>query len=139
MTKDEEVDAAVGVGGVGGRGGGGGGRGGAAGAGGRGATPPDIRNWSPDSTAFVFARNHNLFVVEKAKNDTIQVTTRASEISLCGRRTWWCRRAAGYDAGGDSSRRKRRRLRAANRPSRANVTWSPDSRAFTSRAPTIAA
>ena len=32
-----------------------------------GASAPDIRNWSPDSTAFVFAKNYNLFIVEKAK------------------------------------------------------------------------
>jgi hypothetical protein len=70
MTADEETQ---GGGGGGGRGGGGGGRGGRGGPGGGGA--PDWRNFSPDSTAFVFAREHNLFVVEVGKPDTMQVTT----------------------------------------------------------------
>ncbi|MES1259254.1 MAG: hypothetical protein ABUL71_01570, partial [Gemmatimonadota bacterium] len=55
LTKDEEVDAALGGGGRGAGGGGGGaGRGGAGGRGGA----PDVRNWSHDSTAYVFAKNH---------------------------------------------------------------------------------
>ena len=69
MLKDEEIDASQG----GGRGGGGGG-GGRGGAGGGRGTAPDVRNWSPDSTAYVFARNYNLFLVEKAKGDTVQIT-----------------------------------------------------------------
>ena len=56
-----------------GGGGGGGGRGG--GGGGGGAGGPDFRNWSPDSTMFVFARDHNLYLVEKGKTDTVRVTT----------------------------------------------------------------
>jgi dipeptidyl-peptidase-4 len=124
MLKDEEVEVGIG----GGRGGGGGGGGGAAG-GGRGNTPPDIRNWSPDSTAFVFARNHNLFVVEKAKNDTMQVTHDGiPKFSFAG----------GGRGGGlqqDSTQNQQQQEigdtgAAARRPTRANVTWSPDSRAF---------
>ena len=46
--------------GGGGRGGGGGGGGGLGGRGGG-----DFRNWSPDSSMFVFARDHNLYLVEK--------------------------------------------------------------------------
>src|SRR5687768_17617276 len=57
--------------------GGGGGRGGGGGggrAGGAGANQ-DFRNFSPDSTAFVFAMNHNLYVVEVGKTDTVKVTS----------------------------------------------------------------
>ena len=50
--------------------GGGGGRGGFGGGGG-----PDYRNFSPDSTAFVFARDHNLYFVEVGKPDTLKIST----------------------------------------------------------------
>ncbi len=128
MTKDEEVDLTLG-GGRGG-GGGGGGRGAGAAGGGRGAVP-DIRNWSPDSTAFVYARNHNLFIVEKAKGDTTQITHEGIEkFSFAG---------GGRGGGGgqqDTTQQQQQDVvttdsgTAANRPSRAAVTWSPDSRAF---------
>ena len=129
MTKDEEVDLTLG-GGRGG-GGGGGGRGAGAAAGGRGGAP-DIRNWSPDSTAFVYARNHNLFIVEKAKGDTTQITHEGiDKFSFAG---------GGRGGGGgqqDSTQQQQQQDvvttdsgTAANRPSRAAVTWSPDSRAF---------
>src|SRR5688572_9755365 len=74
MVKDEE-GTDFGGGGDGGRGGGRGGRGGDTPPAPGGATPPDFRNFSPDSTAFVFARNNNLYVWEKASGDTIQITT----------------------------------------------------------------
>ena len=84
MVKDEEVDAALGAGGGGGGGrgggGGGGGRGGAAGAGGRGAVSPGeaARNYSPDSSAFVFARNHNLFIVKSPRATRCRSRRKAS-------------------------------------------------------------
>ncbi len=126
MVKDEEVDLTLG----GGRGGGGGGgRGAGAAPGGRGGAP-DIRNWSPDSTAFVYARNHNLFIVEKAKGDTTQITHEGiDKFSFAG---------GGRGGGGgqqDSTQQQQQDVvttdsgTAANRPSRAAVTWSPDSRA----------
>src|SRR5207237_10625558 len=37
--------------------------------------PRDFRAFSPDSTAFAFARAHNLFVVDVKSGDTVQVTT----------------------------------------------------------------
>ena len=53
----------------------GGGRAGAGGGGqfggGRGG---DFRNYSPDSSMFAFARDHNLFVVKVATKDTVQLT-----------------------------------------------------------------
>lgn len=136
MIKDEEVDAALGGGGGagGGRGGGvGGGRGGAAGAGGRGAVDPLIaaRNYSPDSSAYVFARNHNLYLVEKPKNDTVQITKDGfDKFSFAG--------GGRGNAGGqqDSTDQQNQQndaqtlAAAAARPSRPNITWSADSRAF---------
>ena len=54
----------------------GGGRGGRGGGGGGGAAQGgDFHNWSPDSSMFVFARDHNLFLVEKGKTDTVRITT----------------------------------------------------------------
>ena len=57
-------------GGGGGRAGGGGGGGGGFG-GGRGG---DFRNYSPDSSMFAFAREHNLYLVKVATKDTVQLT-----------------------------------------------------------------
>src|SRR5688572_10774718 len=61
-------------GGPAGRGGRGGGGGGGQGGGGRAGGAADFRNFSPDSTAFVFAREHNLFYVDVARRDTVQIT-----------------------------------------------------------------
>src|SRR5581483_12416839 len=57
-------------------GGNGGGRqgGGGGGGGGRGGFGGDFRNFSPDSSMFAFARDHNLFVVKVASKDTVQLT-----------------------------------------------------------------
>jgi len=54
----------------GGRAGGGGG-----GGGGRGGAGGDLRNYSPDSTMFAFAREHNLYLVKVATKDTVKLTT----------------------------------------------------------------
>ena len=128
LTKDEEVDQAVGLGGGGGRGGGGGG--GRGGAGGRGNAVPDYRNYSPDSSAFVYARNNNLFVVEKGKNDTLQVTHEGiPKFSFAGGGR------GGFGAqqdttGGQQQVQDDTSAAAMARPSRAAATWSPDSKAF---------
>ncbi len=121
LTKDEEVDAALGSGGRAG----GGGRGGAA-AGGRGAAP-DFRNWAPDSSAFVFARNHNLYLWEKAKGDTVQITRDGIEkFSFAG----------GGGRGGQQDSTQQMldetldQAAAAARPSRPALIWSLDSKAF---------
>ncbi|MEP6833272.1 MAG: hypothetical protein ABJB74_07750, partial [Gemmatimonas sp.] len=137
MVKDEEVDAALGAGGGGRGGGGGGGRGGAggaAGAGGRGAVSPGeaARNYAPDSTAYVFARNHNLFIVEKAKGDTVQITKEGfDKFSFAG----GGRGGAGgqqdsTQGGGGQQQEEQTSAAVAARPSRPNITWSADSRAF---------
>ncbi len=127
MLRDEEVDQTLG--GAGGRGGGGGRGGAPPQGGGRGATP-DVRNWSPDSTAFVFARNYNLYLWEKSKGDTVQITRDGSEkFSFAG---------GGGRGGGQQDTTQQQQLddntqdqaAAANRPSRPVVSWSPDSKAF---------
>jgi dipeptidyl aminopeptidase/acylaminoacyl peptidase len=97
------------------------------GAGGRpaaGAGDRDFRNYSPDSTAFAFAREHNLYLVEVATRDTIQITTDGVKDYSFGFQ----------DTTGiqllDQSRRRQARDRAKELRVHANVVWSPDSRAF---------
>ncbi|MGV3707852.1 MAG: DPP IV N-terminal domain-containing protein [Gemmatimonas sp.] len=131
MLKDEEVDQTLGGGGGGGRGGGGGGNAAGGGRGGRGPDPNAVRNWSPDSSAYVFARNHNLYLVNKDKGDTVQITKEGiDKFSLAnggGR---------GGGAGQDSTQNDNNQndtqnaAAAAARPSRPNLTWSQDSKAF---------
>ena len=112
-----------------------GGGGGGGGGGGRGGAGADYRNFSPDSTAFAFARDHNLYVVEVGKPDTIKVTSGGMEdYSFGAKDTTENRRQLDALAGGgqqdgeettqdDNSNAKEMRVRAA-------VTWSPDSKAF---------
>ncbi|MEJ7810021.1 MAG: DPP IV N-terminal domain-containing protein [Gemmatimonadaceae bacterium] len=134
VPADEERDRNVG----GGRGGGGGGGGGPPG-GGRG----NFRNYSPDSTAFVFARSHNLFVVEVNKADTLKSDT--TQVTSDG--------ALDYSYGFRDTSESRRQLDLLSQGQgqqddqnqddqtdgsggrnemrvRANVNWSPDSKAF---------
>ena len=92
-----------------------------------GGGPPsaeDFRNFSPDSTAFAFARNHNLYLVEVATRDTIQITTDGVKDYSFGFQ----------DTTGiqllDANLQKAARRRARELRVRANVVWSPDSRAF---------
>ena len=94
------------------------------GGGGGGGGPPDFRDYSPDSTAFAFARNHNLYLVEVATKDTTQITTDGVKDYSFGFQ----------DTTGiqllDENLRKAARKRAKELRVRANVVWSPDSRAF---------
>lgn len=124
MLKDEEVDVALQ-----GRGGGGGGRGGAAGGGRKGPNPDAVRNWSPDSTVYVFARSHNLYLVNKAKGDTLQITKDGiDKFSFAGGGRGG---AAVQDTTEDEGKRETLTAEdSAKRPSRPNVVWAPDSRAF---------
>ncbi len=127
MIKDEEVDALLGGGGRGGQGGRGGG---APPIAGRGAAP-DVRNWAPDSSAFVFARNYNLFLWEKGRSDTVQITRGGiDKFSFAGG-------GRGFGGGQDTTQQQQQQqddtqesATAANRPSRPNVSWSKDSKAF---------
>ncbi|WP_373069983.1 DPP IV N-terminal domain-containing protein, partial [Gemmatimonas sp.] len=107
---------------------------GGGGPGGTGARG-EFRNYNKDSTAFVFARMHNLFIVEKATNDTVQLSTDGVEDYSFGYRdTTENRRQLNALAGGgaqtggeqddtdDASNRDQR-----IRPS---VAWSPDGKSF---------
>jgi dipeptidyl-peptidase 4 len=122
--EDEEEEPPVGRGGRGGGGGGGfqGGRG-------RG----DFRNFSPDSTAYVYAREHNLYYVEASNEDApIQITTDGVEYYSFGNRDTTDVQEDDDDEDDDEQQQTgQRRGRQARDPRvRANVTWSPDSRTF---------
>jgi dipeptidyl aminopeptidase/acylaminoacyl peptidase len=105
----------------GGRGGGGGGGGGGAGQ------QADFRNYSPDSTVFVFARDHNLYLVEKGKPDTVQISTDGQRNRSFGFRdtTQTLQDSTQQNEGGGGVQGRGRDPRV-----RPNVTWSPDSKAF---------
>jgi dipeptidyl aminopeptidase/acylaminoacyl peptidase len=113
-----------------------GGRGGGGGGGGFGGQGGDFRNWSPDSSMFVFARNNNLYLVEKGKPDTVQLSTDGEKNHSFGfRDTTQVQQddqqqqqqqqqqdnQGGQGGGGRGNRDPR---------VRANVIWSPDSKAF---------
>ncbi|MBM4194689.1 MAG: S9 family peptidase, partial [Gemmatimonadetes bacterium] len=106
--------------------GGGGGRGGALGFGGGVAGGSDFRNWSPDSTMFVFARDHNLYLVEKGKTDTVKISTDGVRNRSFGfRDTTQAQDTTENQGGGGRGGANNRDPRV-----RAAVTWSPDSRGF---------
>jgi dipeptidyl aminopeptidase/acylaminoacyl peptidase len=113
---------------------GGGGRGGGGGQG--GPQGREYRNFNPDSTAFVFARDHNLFMVEVGKPDTLKISTDGVEdYSFGARDTTENRRQLNALAGGqgqqdgenedtqDDANNRDMRVRPA-------VTWSPDGKSF---------
>jgi dipeptidyl-peptidase 4 len=87
----------------------------------------DFRNYAPDSTVFAFAREHNLYIVDVATGDTTQISTDGVEHYSFGARDTTQQQQQQQDddeddlGGGADSRDPR---------VRANVTWSPDSRAF---------
>ena len=107
-------------------GGGGGGQGGGGGGGGQfGNQQGDFRAWSPDSTAFVFARDHNLYLVEKGRTDTLKISTDGEK-----NRTFGFRDTTQTQQQDDSTQTQGGQGRNRDPRVRANVTWSPDSRAF---------
>jgi dipeptidyl aminopeptidase/acylaminoacyl peptidase len=119
IPPDEEREEG---GGRGGRGGGGGGGGAGQGA--------DFHNWSPDSSMFVFAREHNLFLVEKGKTDTVRITTDGEKNHSFGFRDTTA--VIDTTLQQDDTQGGRGGGRGGNRDPRvrAAVIWSPDSRAF---------
>lgn len=92
--------------------------------------PPDFRNFSPDSTAFVFAREHNLYLVEVGQTDTIQITTDGEKNYSFGFRDSTQNQQQQQDDDDDLVDREERNARSRDPRVRANVEWSPDSRAF---------
>ena len=149
-------DGAAGRGGRGGRGGvggvatppdtintcggnAGGGRAGAGGGGGQfgGGRGGDFRNYSPDSSMFAFARDHNLFLVKVATKDTVQLSKDGVKNYSFGARDTVQERQQqelqreqqqqddSTQISGNESGRINRDPRV-----RANVVWSQDSKAF---------
>jgi dipeptidyl aminopeptidase/acylaminoacyl peptidase len=109
----------------------GGGRGGRGGGGGGGAAQGgDFHNWSPDSSMFVFARDHNLFLVEKGKTDTVRITTDGEKNHSFGFRDTTAVQDTTQQQ--DDTQGGRGGGRGGNRDPRvrAAVIWSPDSKAF---------
>jgi len=150
------TDGAAGRGGRGGRGGvggvatppdtintcggnAGGGRAGAGGGGGQfgGGRGGDFRNYSPDSSMFAFARDHNLFLVKVATKDTVQLSKDGVKNYSFGARDTVQERQQqelqreqqqqddSTQISGNESGRINRDPRV-----RANVVWSQDSKAF---------
>ena len=113
----------------------GGGRGGGRGGAGGGGQQQDFRNFSPDSTAFVFAKDHNLYLVEVGKPDTIQLSKDGVRFYSFGSRdTTAITRQQDNDDDDDERQGGRGqgqgRARTLDPRVRAQATWSPDSRAF---------
>ncbi len=108
------------------QGGGGGGQGGPGGA-------PEFRNFSPDSTAFAFARDHNLFVVDVKTGDTVQLSTDgAKDYSFGFRDTSTTNQQQQQDDDQqDNQNTQGQQSRSRDPRVRASVSWSPDSRSFT--------
>jgi dipeptidyl-peptidase 4 len=91
----------------------------------------DFRNFSPDSTAFAFAREHNLFVVEVATGDTIQLTRDGERwYSFGNRDTVQVQQQQRQEDDQEEEGERTQQSRSRDPRVRANVTWSPDSRAF---------
>jgi dipeptidyl aminopeptidase/acylaminoacyl peptidase len=114
----------------------GGGRAGGGGGGGQfgGGRGNDFHNYSPDSSKFAFARAHNLFVVTVATKDTVQLTHDGAKYYSFGARdtlqereqqelTLQGQQQDGQGGGG-------REVLSHDPRVHANVTWSPDSKAF---------
>jgi dipeptidyl-peptidase 4 len=130
-----EADSASTCGGGGGRAGGGGGGGGGQ-FGGRGGN--EFRNFSPDSSLFAFAREHNLYLVNVAKKDTVQLTRDGAKNYSFGARDTiqdqqqqqlqdeQQQQQDDTEQGGGRGRQTRSRDPRV----RANVVWAPDSKAF---------
>jgi dipeptidyl-peptidase 4 len=100
------------------------------GQGGPGAANRDFRNFSPDSTAFVFAREHDLYIVEVAVGDTVQLTSDGERWYSFGARDTTQQQQQQQQDDQDDADREERQARSQDPRVRANVTWSPDSRAF---------
>ena len=96
--------------------------------------PDAYRNYSPDSTAFVFARDHNLYVVDIAKADTIKVTSNGVEdYSFGAKDTTENRRQLDALGGGVVDSTDLGNTEVVNKNEmrvRPGATWSPDSKSF---------
>ena len=123
------------AGGGGRQGGGGGGRQGGAGG-------NEFRNFSPDSSMFAFARDHNLYLVKVASRDTIKLSSDGVKYYSFGARDTLNERMQQElnrqqqqqqdDNLNDDENDNGGRGGQVNRDPRvrANVVWSPDSKSF---------
>jgi dipeptidyl aminopeptidase/acylaminoacyl peptidase len=117
-----------------------GGRGAAGGGGGFGGRGGgDFHNYSPDSSMFAFARDYNLFLVHVATKDTVQLShDGVKDYSFGARDTLQERQQQELtqqqmqnDSTQQNGGRGGRGAAVERDPRvRANVTWSPDSKAF---------
>lgn len=104
------------------------------GTGGPGGTPNrDYRNFSPDSSAFVFARDHNLFFVDVAKGDTTKISTDGVEHYTFGfRDTTENRRQLNALSGGQQNQgednEEQEEANSRDMRIRPTVVWSPDAK-----------
>ena len=129
LTSKGRAPRGGGPGGRGGRGGGGGGQGG---GGRQGGPNADFRNFSPDSTAFVFAREHNLYYVDVARRDTVQISRDGvKDYSFGARDTAQTQQQQDSTEQGQQQGNQGQQGGNSRDPRvRANVTWSHDSKAF---------
>lgn len=135
-TPPAERDSLSTCGGAAGRQGGAGGGGGQFGAG-RGG---DFHNYSPDSSRFAFARDHNLYVVDTKTKDTVQLShDGAKYYSFGARDTLQERQQQELTLQGqnqnqidDNGEQQGAGRVVVNRDPRvrANVVWAPDSKSF---------
>lgn len=103
----------------------GGGRQGGPGAGG---AAQNVRNYSPDSTMFVFGRAYNVYLVNVARNDTVQLSKDGERYrSFAGGGGFGGQQQQDSTENNDTEADS---LRALNRPVRVQAEWAPDSKAF---------
>jgi dipeptidyl-peptidase 4 len=108
-----------------------GGRGaaGLAGGGGRqGGPAANYRNYSPDSSKFVYGQTHNVYLVTVASHDTVQ-------LSKDGETKHSFTATGGFGQQQDTTQDQNNQTetdtaRINNRPMRVNADWAPDSKAF---------
>jgi dipeptidyl aminopeptidase/acylaminoacyl peptidase len=119
----------------------GGGRQGGGGGGGRqgGGGGNDFRNFSPDSSMFAFARDHNLYLVKVASRDTIKLSSDGVKYYSFGARDTLQERMQNElnrqqqqqqdDNQDEENTQQQERVNRDPRV-RAQVVWSPDSKSF---------
>jgi dipeptidyl-peptidase-4 len=95
--------------------------------GGRQGGPANVRNYSPDSSMFVFGRAHNIYLVTVAKNDTVQLSKDGeTDRSFTSNALF----GGQQDSTDQTTQNQTDSTAANNRPARVNVTWAPDSKGF---------
>jgi dipeptidyl-peptidase 4 len=114
---------------------GGGGRGAVAGGGGGrqggpGGANANYRNYSPDSSMFVFGRAHNVYLVTVAKNDTVQLSKDGEPDHSFGGGGGFGGQQQDTTQQQDQNQSQTDTARTTNTPVRVAAEWAPDSKAF---------